>query len=87
MPTILFWQPDRYELRADAESYFERLKEVGILYHSPEDAAKQVAAVYEAPDNWWFSETVQNVRNEFVEHFALASENWLQDWCRELIDV
>jgi len=69
IPTIMFWNPNHWELRDDAAPYFERLKTVGIFHETPESAAQQMAQVWDDVTTWWHSETVQTVRDNFCYRY------------------
>ena len=84
VPTLLFWDPQRWEVRAEAEPYFEALRKAEILHDSPESAARKLMEVFDSPSEWWLSEDVQSARQPFVERFALARENWIEYWVKEL---
>jgi putative transferase (TIGR04331 family) len=84
LPSVLFWDPSRWETRTDADPYFDALRSAGILWDSPEDAARHVAEVYAHPDAWWGSRTVQNARTRLVDRYALTSRDWPQDWIAAL---
>jgi putative transferase (TIGR04331 family) len=84
VPSVLFWDTHCWEARDEAEPYFESLREVGILWDSPEAAAKKVAEVYDDPWAWWGSEHVQETRQRFVERYALAREDWADCWVKAL---
>lgn len=80
VPTILFLDPMRWEVRPSAQPLFEDLRRVGILWDAPEAAAAQVQAVYEQPQAWWRHPAVQEARQRFVEHYALARPDWARQW-------
>ena len=84
VPTILFWNPLRWEARQEAEPYFDRLRKVGILWDSPEGAANKVCEVFENPSLWWESEPVQETRRDFTERYALSRGNWAECWAQAL---
>ncbi len=83
-PTVLFWDPGRWEVRQDAEAEVERLRRAGILWDAPETAAAHVAAVYENPLGWWGGGAVQQARRLFVERHARATPAWVEPWARLL---
>ena len=83
-PTILFWDPRQWEARETAEPDFQRLRKVGILWNSPEEAAEKVAAVYEDPAGWWERPAVQEARQHFVDRYALGRADWAACWVRVL---
>jgi putative transferase (TIGR04331 family) len=84
IPTVLFWDPCRWEVRAEAEPYFESLRKVGILWDSPEAASAKVTEAYDEPWAWWGSEAVQEVRQRFVDRYALAKKDWVNCWVKAL---
>jgi len=84
IPTILFWNPQRWEVRKEAELYFESLRKERILWDSPEEAAAKVVEIYDEPWAWWRSDEVQRVRRMFVNRFALSRENWADYWIKAL---
>lgn len=84
-PTVLYWHPERWELRSEAQQVFTKLRQQGILFDSPETAAAHVSAVYTEPWKWWESESVQSVRREFVARYALNSRAWMKSWIRAML--
>lgn len=81
---MLFWDPQRWEVRDEAESYFASLRRVGILWDFPEEAAAKVVEVYDEPWVWWDREKVQQVRGGFVDRCALAREDWVDCWFKAI---
>jgi putative transferase (TIGR04331 family) len=74
LPTLIFWNPEHWELRESASPFFEKLKSVGIFHDTPESAARQMAAVWNDVAGWWESAGVQSVREEFCERYAHIPE-------------
>lgn len=70
VPTIMFWNPNHWELRSNAVPYFEKLKKAGIFHESPESAACQMVKVWDDVDGWWNQTEVQEARLYFCDHFA-----------------
>ena len=87
VPCVLFWDPDIHLVAPEAQSYFDNLRKAGILHDSPESAASKVNEVYQAPMSWWKSPHVQNVKDEFCQHFARTSDDWVADWKKELLKI
>jgi len=83
-PTILFWDPDCWELRESAKPYFAQLKRAGILHDTPESAAAKVNEIFNDPRKWWLNQGVQQAKNNFCRNFARVSDSWLPEWKREL---
>jgi len=84
VPTVLFWDPRYWEARDSAAPYLESLRKAGILWNSPEDAAIMVTKIHQAPRIWWDSEAVQEVRQCFVDRYALSCRDWSDRWARAL---
>jgi|GEM_PF-569970 len=86
IPTIMFWDPECWEVRDSAEPYFRELRRVGILWDTPEDAAAKAAEIYCDPAKWWGSADVQSVRERFTARYARASSEWISEWKQILMD-
>jgi putative transferase (TIGR04331 family) len=84
-PTILYWHPQRWELRPEADKLFAKLRECRILFDSPESAAAHLSSVYAKPTAWWQDAYLQSVRREFVAQYALTSPTWPKDWTRLML--
>ncbi|MBI4936653.1 MAG: hypothetical protein HY846_00260 [Nitrosomonadales bacterium] len=83
-PTIAYWEPEQSPMRAEAQPYFELLKGAGILFDSPEEAAKQVNSVAGDPQSWWKNNAVQAARRNFCRRFAWAEPDWKPYWVNAL---
>ena len=77
VPTVIYWNPNHWELRDSAIPYFENLKQVGIFHETPESAARHVAEVWDGVGLWWDNPTVQNVLKSFKERYCRA-DNMLE---------
>lgn len=86
-PTILFWNPEHWELRSSAQPYFDDLRNVGILHDTPELAAAKVNEISNDPTVWWQQTEIQAAKDEFCFQFARTSSNWLKEWRSELLKV
>lgn len=79
IPTLCFWHPGLLApLRASARPYYEKLRQAGIFFDSPEQAAAQAARVWLDVASWWGSDAVQSARSEFCERFARSVANPLR---------
>jgi putative transferase (TIGR04331 family) len=83
-PTVIFWDPRYWELRSNAQPYYDLLQTAGIFHTSPESAALKISEVYEDPLAWWRQPAVQEARLEFCERFARTNKDWLAEWKSEL---
>ena len=84
VPTLAFWNPARWEMRPDAEPYFEELRQVGILWDAPEGAAAKFVEIAECIEDWWRDPSLQRARRRFADRYALARPDWLDAWSRAL---
>jgi putative transferase (TIGR04331 family) len=74
IPTVIFWDPQYWELRESSVKHFNILAEAGILHYSPESAAEKVNAIWSNIDKWWTQPKIQSARREFCDIYARHSE-------------
>jgi putative transferase (TIGR04331 family) len=86
-PTVLFWNPNHWELRPSAKPFFDELRKVGILHDTPESAAEKVNEIFKDPQSWWNQIEIQEILNDFNYHFLRTSDNWLHEWKHEFQDI
>jgi len=84
-PTILYWDPDQWELRPSAKPYHEKLVQAGILHYDPASAADAINTIYKDPLQWWKKPEIQSARDFFQNRFARISKNWIPMWKKELL--
>lgn len=77
VPTVIFWNPNHWELCDSATPYFEDLKSVGIFHETPESAAHHVSAIWNDIDAWWYSRPVRDVLECFKAHYCLSQDDLL----------
>ena len=75
IPTIIFWNPNHWELNEETKPYFEMLKSVSIFHETPESAAQQMIKVWDDVEGWWQSEQVQDVRKNFCYRYSRLPVN------------
>jgi len=75
MPTILFWNPNHWEINSESMKYFSKLVEVNILHYSPESAAAHLEDIWNKIDDWWFSDNVQKAVDTFTYKFSKENRN------------
>src|ERR1017187_722128 len=86
-PTVLFWNYDGNELRAEAQPYFDALRSAGILYYDPVEAAACVNRVYGDVEAWWNDPGRQRARRLFCHRFARTSDDAIGIWSNEFRQV
>ncbi len=87
IPTIIFWNPEFWEVNDRAEPYFDLLSSVGIFHKTPESAADKVSEIWNDIDVWWWSPSVQAAREKFCNEFVVLSENMADDFIPEITDL
>jgi putative transferase (TIGR04331 family) len=70
IPTMCFWRDGLNHLLPSAKPYYELLVEAGILFFSPEKAARSIALHWDDIDEWWESKKVQDARQKFCDQYA-----------------
>lgn len=83
-PTMLYWNPDHWELRDKAKPYFNLLKKCGIFHTSADSLCDQINKVYDDVDSWWLSEDTQKAVKIFCNEYAFTKENYIEEWFHEL---
>jgi putative transferase (TIGR04331 family) len=86
-PTILFWNSDTNKIRSEYVKYFDLLRSVGILYDSPEDAARIVSKIYNNVNLWWNDNKRKNAVSLFNKVFALRLDNGIGIWKDTMIEI
>lgn len=89
-PTLIFWNERHSEFRPGVEQDFEALKSVGIFHDTPESAAHHMQSIWGDVSGWWSSPSVQSVRQQFCERFALIPEkpiDAMETVFREIADM
>jgi len=79
-PTLIFIDPNRFEIRSDAQAAMDRLRKVGILHDSPESAAVLLNSIYSDVQGWWYDSELQDARRTFCKQYALTSTDWIEQW-------
>jgi putative transferase (TIGR04331 family) len=87
IPTIVFWNPDHWELRDQAKPYFQHLLDAKILFYQPREAALHLNKIANNIDEWWDSPEVIKARKMFTDHFCRHNPSLLRDIHRSFIEL
>ncbi len=87
IPTVVFFDPNKYEIREEAIAAMNSLRAVNILHDSPESAAQFLNYLDSDISEWWNSKVVQETRQQFCLDYANTSENWMDVWTDFLRDI
>jgi putative transferase (TIGR04331 family) len=82
VPSIVFWNEEKYPLAASMIPHFQLLKDCHIFHESPESAAQWADSVYYNVEDWWGSESCQRAVRNFCVQYARTSRNPLKEWNR-----
>lgn len=82
-PTILFWNHQVFEVRPEAQPYYDELRYAGILYNTPEAAATAVNFFYTDVETWWNDPNLQVIRKKFCNIFAKTSPDAVNEWANK----
>ena len=83
-PTILFWNPKDNQLLPEAKYYFDMLRKSGILFDSPEGAAKAIDIIYNDVESWWNDSDRQKKISIFCDQYCRTSTDAIDLWINEL---
>ena len=70
IPTIIFWNPDHWELNEQAKTFFADFKKNNIFFDKPNDAANFIIQNYNNIHSWWFSRKIQKLRLSFLNNYC-----------------
>ncbi|MCG3770527.1 MAG: hypothetical protein JW384_01677 [Nitrosomonadaceae bacterium] len=85
VPTMAFWRGGLDHVRDSAKPYYQLLIDAGIIYLTPQSAARQINKTWEDVAGWWESGDVQSARQIFCDRYARISKNPIGDLKRILV--
>ena len=65
IPTIIYWNPEHWEMKESSREYFNLLKSVGIFHTSKKSLITKLENIWDDIDSWWFQTEVQEARKLF----------------------
>ncbi len=87
VPTILFVNTDLDKLNGEFLKLFQQMREVGIAHTSTISAAKHIQIVGDAPDIWWNSTEVVQIRKAYLEEYGRVSANPVDNLVKEITKI
>jgi putative transferase (TIGR04331 family) len=75
IPTVIFWNPEYFELKEEASTLFEVLKKVGIYHTDPAEAANHVTKIWNDIEGWWYLPEVITAKEKFLNKYALSCDH------------
>ena len=86
-PTILFWDREFTPERPESVVFFDALRQAGILFHDPSQAAQAVNHAWPDLNAWWQQEHRQAARKSFVQRFCSTGIGSSNKWNAFLDDI
>lgn len=87
IPTVVFWNPQYFDVRHEAQSALDLLADARIYHTTPESAARHVSEIWESVAEWWNAPDVQRARREFCDRYARTPVNPLKAVLDALVTV
>jgi len=78
-PTIIFLNKNIELMNKEFLLALNNLRDAGVVFYTPEEAANQVNLVWDSVDVWWNSKKVQNSVSIFCNKYNKRSEQKLVD--------
>tara|TARA_B100001093_G_scaffold197419_1_gene189804 strand:+ start:1401 stop:3158 length:1758 start_codon:yes stop_codon:yes gene_type:complete len=75
IPTVIFWNPNHWELRDDAIPFYDELERAKIFHKDPASASKHINNIWESIQFWWRSKKVQEARDLFLNKYCRREDN------------
>jgi len=86
LPTVIYWDPNYWEVNEGAKPYLNLLKDANIFFDSPEAAALHVNAIWEDVEGWWNSKKVKDAVKIFIETYAYTGRSPLEELRSAILD-
>jgi putative transferase (TIGR04331 family) len=74
-PTVVYFNFKYEQVRPSAIPYLNKLKDAGILFDNPIDAAKKINDVWDDIDLWWNQKKTQLAIKTFCNRYSRTSNN------------
>lgn len=87
VPIILYWERNHFPFNIEANQFLDKLKDLGLYFEEPIQAAKKVNQIinnYDDLSDWWNQKDIQQIRKEWMNHFAMADKKWFSIWTKTL---
>ena len=82
IPTVCYWNPEKWAWRSEAQGLLKQLKDAGIYHESGPSAAVHLNALMQSGElmKWWCSEKVQAARLAYCAQYAATDDNAYKKW-------
>ena len=79
IPTVMFWNPEFWELSESAQPYFDALRQARVLFEDPVTCASHLNSIWNDVPTWWASSDVQRAVTEFRAQYAYVGPRPLRE--------
>lgn len=80
VPTILYWDPEQYNITDEWADVLNELERVGIYHKSAEQAAEYIKFIISDIETWWNQPERVAARNMFKKHFSCSNGDIISDY-------
>lgn len=80
VPTILYWNPEQYNITNEWADVLNELERVGIYHKSAEQAAEYIKFIISDIETWWNQPERVAARNMFKKHFSCSNGDIISDY-------
>ena len=80
VPTIAFWKSADWGFDPESAWTAGILREAGILFETPQEAADKAVAVWSDAQSWWRDNVVQSARKLWMERYARIGDTPERAW-------
>ncbi len=87
VPTILFWDPALWRMRPSAHGLLDGLREAGVLFDSPEAAARGSRTALADIRSWREDPARLRALEAFRRRYASGDSRWAELWARRLAEL
>ena len=87
IPSIILAKDFKYEINKNSLAVFKRMQEHNILFDSGKECAKFLNLNYNSIDEWWDSNAVQEIINDFRRDYAPTCSNFSELFIKEVSKI
>ena len=87
IPSVVFINPDYYEVKDSYTSLFLSLVDIGVLHHSSKSCAQFVEQIWDSVDAWWSNPVTIQVIDEFLRVFGYTSSTPITELSQVILEI
>lgn len=86
-PILCTWDKNFFSFNKQANEELENLEKHKIYFNNVNDLVIHLDKINNDILQWWNSSEIQKIRIEWVNKFALTSNNWRKDWFKYIWNI